>query len=38
MKYYYATIKEHHGEFECDLSILIATEKDADERHEEIEK
>jgi hypothetical protein len=38
MKYYYATIKEHHGEFECDLSILIATEKDADERHEEITK
>jgi hypothetical protein len=38
MKYYHATIEEHHGEFECSQSILIATEKDAHQRHEEITK
>ena len=37
-KYYYATIEEHHGEFECHTSILIATEKDGYQRHEEITK
>ena len=37
-KYYYATIEEHHGEFECQTSILIATEKDGYQRHEEITK
>ena len=37
-EYYIGKIEEHHGEFECDISILIATEKDADQRHEEITK
>ena len=38
MKYYIAKIDERHGEFECDISILIATNKDANQRHEEITK
>lgn len=37
-KYYIAKIEEQHGEFECSQSILIATEKDAHQRHEEITK
>ena len=37
-EYYIGKIEEHHGEFECDISLLIATEKDADQRHEEITK
>lgn len=36
MKYYMATIEEHNGEFQYQQSIMFATEKDADERHEEL--
>lgn len=36
MKYYMATIKHHNGCFEYDQSVMFATVKDADERHEEI--
>ena len=38
MKYYIAKIDEQHGEFVCSHSIMIATEKDAYQRHEEITK
>lgn len=38
MKYYIAKIDEQHGEFECSHSVMIATEKDAYQRHEEITK